>query len=104
MATVMNDQKACVADCESEQGTNELVEFKDEVLGYIEELLNPLVCNIQDIEFKYSKKRGREPVVEFLCEMCGNVFNKFSGDGNICNGCMPNLDDQSNSAIVKLGN
>lgn len=29
----------------------------------------------------------------WICELCGTVFNEFGGDGNICSGCMPKLDD-----------
>lgn len=104
---------------DSEYNDDEIEEFTTNLVGYIENELNPYTYQIDAIA--YESKGGESVVADFPCEvcgkngvsinedfypvgsccfcgtvndvkicsLCGTVFDEFGGTGDICNGCLP---------------
>ena len=106
-------------DRDSEYNDDEIEEFTTNLVGYIENVLNPYIYQIDAIA--YESKGGESVVADFPCEvcgkngvsinadfypvgsccfcgtvndvkicpLCGTVFDEFGGTGDLCNGCLP---------------
>lgn len=62
--------------------------FKDEVILYIEEDLNPYVRIMQSMQYESAQHGGSNPVAEFPCEECGkcgvSILEEFLPIGTCC--------------------
>ena len=69
-----------VLNSESYYNTDELDEFKDELKGYIEENLNPLISKKESLEYIAATSGGGELVADIPCMECGKYGISISED------------------------
>lgn len=75
-------------DSNSEYDDSELEEFKQRLKEYIDDELNPLISELEAMEYEAGRHGGKNPVADFPCAECGklgiSVLEDFYPFGRCC--------------------
>ena len=75
-------------DSNSEYDGSELEEFKQELKEYIDNELNPLISELEAMEYEAGRHGGKNQVADFPCAECGklgiSVLEDFYPFGRCC--------------------
>lgn len=76
------------ADFDSVYEDEQMDEFRDQLIDYVEMKLNPLLTQLNGLEHEAVKEGGAMPVADFPCEECGkygvSIMDSFYPVGKCC--------------------